>query len=143
MMIGEFAQRTGLSQDTIRFYVRKGLLAPQSGAKGGRNPYQVFVERDVSTARMIRCSQSLGMSLKEIAAIVTEGRSKGLSRKRKVELMEAHLAYLEQQQAQLAELTNYLRAKRDWVAQGKQGDEPCFSDEDLELASGRARSSRR
>ncbi len=32
MLIGEFARRAGLSQDTVRFYVRKGLLAPQSGA---------------------------------------------------------------------------------------------------------------
>lgn len=129
MLIGEFARRSGLGQDTVRFYVRKGLLAPQLGAKGGRNPYQIFTDRDVSTARMIRFAQSLGMPLREIAAIATELRREGLTREREIELMEAQLAKLRQKAVELAGLTNYLRAKLDWVARGKPGDEPRFSDE--------------
>lgn len=135
MQIGEFAQRTGLSQDTVRFYARKGLLTPQLGAKGGRNPYQIFTERDASTARMIRFAQSLGMSLKEIAEIATELQREGLSQAREVEIMEVQLAKLEQKAAELAELTNYLRAKRDWVVRGKPGDEPRFTDDTLCLTS--------
>lgn len=135
MLIGEFARRTGLSQDTVRFYARKGLLAPQLGAKGGRNPYQIFTERDASTARMIRFAQSLGMSLKEIAEIATELQREGLSQAREIEIMEVQLAKLEQKAAELAELTNYLRAERDWVVRGKPGDEPRFTDETLCLAS--------
>ncbi|NKN37294.1 MerR family transcriptional regulator [Agrobacterium sp. a22-2] len=135
MLIGEFAQRTGLSQDTVRFYVRNGLLTPQVGAKGGRNPYQMFTERDASTARMIRFAQSLGMSLKEIAEIATELQREGLSQAREVEIMEDQLVKLVQKAAELAELTDYLRAKRDWVARGKPGDEPRFTDETLCLAS--------
>lgn len=129
MLIGEFAGRTGLSQDTVRFYVRKGLLTPQLGAKGGRNPYQVFTERDASTARMIRFAQSLGMTLREIAEIATELQRADLSQERAVEIMDAQLGRLEQKAAELAELTHYLRAKRDWVARGKPGDEPRFADQ--------------
>ena len=135
MLIGEFTRRTGLSQDTVRFYVRKGLLTPQLGAKGGRNPYQIFTERDASTARMIRFAQSLGMSLKEVAEIATELLREGLSQAREVEIMEAQLSRLERKAAELAELTNFLRAKRDWVARGKPGDEPRFTDEASCLAS--------
>ena len=134
MLIGEFGQPTGLSQDTVRFYVRKGLLAPQLGAKGGRNPYQIFTEREASTARMIRFAQSLGMPLKEIAEIAAELQREGLSRKREIEIMEVQLK-LEQKAAELAALTSYLRAKRDWVARGKPGDEPRFSDAATCLAS--------
>ena len=36
MLIGEFPKKAGLSQDIVRFYVREGLLAPQTGSKGGR-----------------------------------------------------------------------------------------------------------
>lgn len=129
MLIGEFAGRTGLSQDTVRFYVRKGLLTPQLGAKGGRNPYQIFTERDASTARMIRFAQSLGMTLREIAEIATELQRADLSQERAVEIMDAQLGRLEQKAAELAELTHYLRAKRDWVARGKPGDEPRFADQ--------------
>ncbi|MCM5557404.1 MerR family transcriptional regulator [Pleomorphomonas sp. JP5] len=128
MLIGEFAARTGLSPDTIRFYVRKGLLAPETGAKGGRNPYQIFSERDTSTARMIRFAQSLGMPLKEIAKIAAELQRQGLTPAREVELMDEALARLQRKAAELAELTDYLRAKRDWVARGKPGAEPRFLD---------------
>ncbi|MCM2439396.1 MerR family transcriptional regulator [Agrobacterium vitis] len=135
MLIGEFARRTGLSQDTIRFYVRKGLLTPQVGVKGGRNPYQIFTERDASSARMIRFAQSLGMPLKEIAEIASELQRDGLSQVREIEIMDDQLAKLVQKAAELAELTDYLRAKRDWVTRGKPGDEPRFTDEALCLAS--------
>lgn len=128
MLIGEFAQRTGLSQDTVRFYVRKGLLRPQLGAKGGRNPYQIFTDQDASTVRMIRFAQSLGLPLKEIAEIATELQREGLSPAREIEIMDVQLVRLEQKATELAELTNYLRAKRDWVACGKPGDEPRFTD---------------
>ncbi|WCK03717.1 MerR family transcriptional regulator [Agrobacterium tumefaciens] len=131
MLIGEFAARAGLSQDTVRFYVRKGLLAPQSGAKGGRNPYQIFSERDVSTALMIRFAQSLGMSLKEVAAIAAELLGDGLSAEREIAIIDTQVARLEQKAAELARLLDYLHAKRNWMARGKPGDEPRFSGEDL------------
>ena len=129
MLIGEFAARTGLSQDTIRFYVRKGLIAPETGVKGGRNPYQIFSERDASTARMIRFAQSIGLPLREIATIAAELRRQGLTPAREVELMDEALARLERKAAELAELTDYLRQKRDWVARGRPGDEPRFVDD--------------
>ena len=53
VMIGEFARATGLSADTIRFYIRRGLLVPETGAKGGSNPYQIFTREHVKVARMI------------------------------------------------------------------------------------------
>ena len=42
MLISEFARRTALSVDTVRYYVRAGLMTPQQGTRGGRNPYQEF-----------------------------------------------------------------------------------------------------
>ena len=129
MLIGEFAARTGLSQDTIRFYVRKGMLMPELGTKGGRNPYQIFSERDASTARMIRFAQAVGLPLKEIATIAAELQRQVLTPAREVELMDEALARLERKAAELAELTDYLRQKLDWVARGKPGNEPRFLDD--------------
>ena len=81
-MIGEFSRATGLSTDTIRFYIRRGLLVPETGAKGGGNPYQIFRQQHVTAARMIRMGQSLGMPLKEIAALNAEYRAAGMTRER-------------------------------------------------------------
>ncbi|MDV6330074.1 MerR family transcriptional regulator [Asticcacaulis sp. 201] len=135
MLIGAFARRAGLSQDTVRFYVRKGLLAPQSSRQGGRNPYQIFSERDVSTALMIRFAQSLGMPLKEIAVIASELAGEGLSAQREMEIIDTQVARLEEKAADLARLLAYLHAKRDWMARGKPGDEPRFSEEGLCLTA--------
>lgn len=135
MLIGEFAKRAGLSQDTVRFYVRKGLLAPEKGIQGGRNPYQIFTERDVSTALMIRFAQSLGMPLKEIAEIASELAGVGLSAQREIEIIDTQVMRLERKAADLVRLLDYLRAKRDWMARGKPGDEPRFSEDGVCLAA--------
>lgn len=127
MLISEFAKATGLSADTVRFYIRRGLLDPEVGAKGGRNPYQIFTEEHVRAARMIRMAQSLGMSLKEISAISEEHRKGLITRERSIELMEIQLGRLEAKKAELDAMGNYLRAKLAWLYGGEQGPEPQFS----------------
>lgn len=127
MLIGEFAARAGLSQDTVRFYVRKGLLRPELGTQGGRNPYQLFSERDVSTALMIRFAQSLGMPLKEVAGIATELYEEGLGPEREIEIIDTQIDKLEQKARDLAQLLAYLRDKRAWMARGKPEAEPRFA----------------
>jgi DNA-binding transcriptional MerR regulator len=127
MLISEFAKATGLSADTVRFYIRRGLLAPEVGAKGGRNPYQIFTEEHVRAARMIRMAQSLGMSLKEISAISEEHRKGLITRERSIELMEIQLGRLDAKKAELDAMGNYLRAKLAWLYGGEQGPEPQFS----------------
>jgi len=126
MLISEFARATGLTADTVRFYVRRGLLIPGTGGKGGRNPYQVFGDEHVQAARLIRMAQSLGMSLREIAAIGREHREGSLSRERSIEIMRAQLGRLEEKAAELAAMATYLRAKLAWLEGGEQGPEPDF-----------------
>jgi DNA-binding transcriptional MerR regulator len=127
MLIGEFARKTGLSAATIRFYMRKRLLAPEIGLLGGSNPYASFTERDVQTARMIRFGQSLGMSLKDIAAVNDEMQVDGLTRERAVDIMDEQLARLERKAQELTLMADYLRAKRNWIANGQMGDEPTLA----------------
>ncbi|WP_395677992.1 MerR family transcriptional regulator [Inquilinus sp.] len=136
MLISEFARATGLPVDTVRFYVRRGLLVPQTNGKGGRNPYQVFTVEHVREARLIRMAQSLGMSLKEIAAIGQENRRGAITRARSVELMAEQLARVERKAAELEAMAGYLRAKLAWQNGGEQGPEPEFIDPS-DRASGR------
>ncbi|KXV22102.1 MerR family transcriptional regulator [Gluconobacter japonicus] len=126
MLIGEFARRAGLSQDTVRFYVRKGLLRPQTGSRGGRNPYQEFTEWDLQTARIVRFGQSLGMSLKELTAINDEMVQDGLSDERAVMLMQEQIDRLAGKASEINTLIQYLWAKCQWIQSGKEGPEPSF-----------------
>jgi DNA-binding transcriptional MerR regulator len=128
MLISDFARETGLPVDTVRFYVRRGLLTPGTNGKGGRNPYQIFTAEHVREARLIRMAQSLGMSLKEIAAIGEEHRRGGISRERSIEIMAEQLARLEAKATELQAMAGYLRAKLAWLNGGEQGPEPEFID---------------
>lgn len=126
MLISDFARAAGLSVDTVRFYIRKGLLTPDTNGKGGRNPYQVFTEEHVTTARFIRFSQSLGMSLGEIAAINAERQQGKITPERAVEIMSAQLAQIEEKLEEFSAMATYLRAKIAWQTGGKVGPAPML-----------------
>jgi MerR family copper efflux transcriptional regulator len=126
MLISEFARVTGLSRDTVRFYARLGLLHPKTNGKGGRHPYSVFTDKDIQAAEVIRISQSLGMSLKEIAAFSEERRKGHLTRERRVKIMSAQLVSLETKAAELQAMISYVRKKIDWLSFGEQGLQPDF-----------------
>lgn len=126
MLIAEFARATGLSSDTVNFYVRRGLLAPETDRRGGRNPYRSFSEADVVTARFIRFSQSIGFTLAEIAAINLERRQGRITAERGIEIMSDQLLQIEGKLAELNAMADYLRAKITWTQSGKPGEAPML-----------------
>ena len=68
LQIGEVAERTGVTQRTLRFYEEKGLLKPPSRMEGG---FRLYSEDDVRRVEQIRQLQKLlGFSLAEIKEMV-------------------------------------------------------------------------
>ncbi len=68
LQIGEVAQRTGVTQRTLRFYEEKGLLHPPSRMEGG---FRLYSEEDVKRVEHIRRLQDLlGISLADIKEMV-------------------------------------------------------------------------
>jgi MerR family copper efflux transcriptional regulator len=126
MLISEFALKAGLSRETVRFYVRFGLLHPQMTLKGGRNPYQQFRQEDLGIAELIRIGQALGLSLKEIAALMEQRRKGKLPLKGRIEMMRAQLVKLDVKAIELERLRVYVRAKIDWQEHGEKGPEPTL-----------------
>jgi DNA-binding transcriptional MerR regulator len=127
MLISEFARAAGLTPDTVRFYIRRGLLKPLAGRKGGSNPYQVFTKEHVEVARMIRMAQSLGFSLREIAALNVEYEAKRLTPSRAAEILRWQLGRLAEKAAHVEAMMRYLRAKLAWLEAGGKGAEPNFT----------------
>lgn len=64
MQIGEIADATGLSRDTLRFYEKRGLLRARRSANG----YRDYPPEAVEWLRYLRLAQSLGFTLAEIEA---------------------------------------------------------------------------
>jgi MerR family transcriptional regulator, copper efflux regulator len=126
MLISEFVRRTGLARETVRYYVRFGLLRPQATNKGGRHPYLMFTDEDVHSADVIRVGQALGLSLREIVELRTARRSGDLPRKKRIALMKDQLARLEAKSAELERMKTYVRAKIAWQQSGEKGDEPML-----------------
>ena len=68
LQIGEVAERTSVTQRTLRFYEEKGLLNPPSRMEGG---FRLYSEDDVRRVEQIRRLQGLlGFSLAEIKEMV-------------------------------------------------------------------------
>lgn len=68
LQIGEVAERTGVTQRTLRFYEEKGLLRPPTRMDGG---FRLYSEEDVRRVQHIRRLQNLlGVALAEIKEMV-------------------------------------------------------------------------
>lgn len=65
--IGQVAQETGLSIDTIRFYEKQGLLKRSPRTEGG---FRLFGISDIETLKFVRKAQELGFSLNEIRELL-------------------------------------------------------------------------
>lgn len=66
--IGEVAERTGVTQRTLRFYEEKGLLDPPERMEGG---FRLYSEEDIDRVIYVRRLQDLlGFTLSEIKEMV-------------------------------------------------------------------------
>ena len=126
MMIAAFARESRLSVDAVRLYVRRGLLHPEVGAKGGSRPYQIFSALDLEKARIIRAGQALGLSLQEISAFI---------RKRAFDEQENDvvIAFLAEQRGRLTDriselekLVAFVDGKIAWLRNPSAGPSPPY-----------------
>ncbi len=75
--IGEVADRSGLTPDTLRYYERLGLLSPSRRTSGG---FRVYTPQTLERLRFIKRAQTLGLTLHEIRDLVTYQDQGGLKR---------------------------------------------------------------
>jgi MerR family transcriptional regulator, copper efflux regulator len=65
MLIGEVAQKTGFSKDTIRYYEKIGLLE-KADQNRGENNYRKYNEQIISKLNLIKKVKTFGFTLNEI-----------------------------------------------------------------------------
>jgi hypothetical protein len=73
-------------------------------------------------------AQSLGFSLREIAALNVEYEQKRLTHSRGAEILRAQLVRLQEKAAHISGMISYIHAKLAWVDSGAKGPEPNFTD---------------
>lgn len=124
MMISAFARESRLSVDTVRFYIRRGLLSPEVGKKGGSRPYQIFSHIDVEKARIIRAGQALGLSLAEIGAFLRTRKFDGAEDDDLLAFLADQRDRLASRMAELQKLISFVDAKMAWLIDPDDGDPP-------------------
>jgi DNA-binding transcriptional MerR regulator len=67
MHIGELADRTGLSNRTIRHYDEIGLLHPSGRTEGG---FRLYTDTDLARLLIIRRMKPLGFTLEQMAELL-------------------------------------------------------------------------
>jgi MerR family Zn(II)-responsive transcriptional regulator of zntA len=120
--IGELAEHSGLSRDTLRFYEREGLLSPAERSPAG---YRLYSPEALRRLRFIKEAQALGLSLDEIRKlleIMREGHPPCLevrqALKEKLNLVEERIKELERLRESLARRLAWVEAHPDPACDG-------------------------
>jgi MerR family copper efflux transcriptional regulator len=104
--IGALAKRAGVGIDTVRYYERTGLLAPQARLSSG---YRRYSELELARLRFIRRAQALGFTLKEVRELLSLSAQRDVARVKrsaqaKLTDVGRRIAELEKVRAALSEL---------------------------------------
>lgn len=91
LRIGEVANRSGVSIDTVRYYERRRLLPVAPRTAGG---YRMFASDAIERVLFIKQAQELGFSLDEIEGLLTTGGAEECEQVR--DLLQRKLAEMDE-----------------------------------------------
>ncbi len=69
MKVSELAREAGVTAETVRHYIREGLLRPERNPDNG---YQLFHDADLRRLRFIQRARTLGFGVAEIREILEQ-----------------------------------------------------------------------
>ena len=112
LRIGQLAERTGVSSDSIRHYERLGLLPAPGRTSGG---YRLFPPAAVQRVQLIRSAVRVGFSLRELGAFMAVRQAGGAPCRQVRAAAERILETVDQQMVELRATRNSLRGMlREW-----------------------------
>ena len=132
-MIREVAERTGLSQATLRYYERIGLVPPipRDESSGHRH----YAEEVVEDLTWLSCLRATGMGIEDLRRY-RDQRADGDAREQKL-LLQKHAVRLRAELDQLQARLAYIETKaRLWAAR-EAGDTEAEAAVVAELKAGR------
>ncbi|MDT1062379.1 MerR family transcriptional regulator [Paracoccus sp. CPCC 101403] len=86
MKIGEIANAAGVTTSRIRFYEKRGIIAP---ALRGPNGYRDYPAELVALLRFIEQAQGLGFTLSEIASVEIRNDPQPISGEQAIHMLMA------------------------------------------------------
>ncbi len=118
------SELTGITEDTIRYYEKIGLL-PRAQRK--ENSHRVYSEGDVELMKLISCLKKTGLPLDEMRPYLNLSRDSNLSEYPELyDKIQIHKRNILDQIASLQQIVDFIDTK---VSEGsfgeKQGNEDC------------------
>ena len=107
MKIGELARRFGIPASTLRYYERRGLLAPPVRVAGRRSYDDAAVRR----VAFIRCAKESGLTLREIKTMIEAGKAGVAPRRLWRRAAEEKVTIIDRKIAALQTTRGVLRSK--------------------------------
>jgi MerR family copper efflux transcriptional regulator len=105
LLIGDVAERTGLSAPTIRYYESIGLLTRPTRSPSG---YRRYSDANLEELGFIKKAQGLGFSLEEISEILKLSREGTTPCAHVLDLARRHLAAVSERIDQLIQFRDQL-----------------------------------
>ena len=117
----EVVQQTGLSEHTLRYYERIGLLddVKRDSSSGHRR----YTAEDVQIIEMLACLRATGMSIEAMRTYVALLKKGSVAAEQQLALFEAQRKALEQEIAQKQEHLRYLEHKVAYWKAVQSGDD--------------------
>ena len=108
MNIRAFAERTGLSAHTLRYYEKIGLMPQVKRSRSGQRRYS---DEDAARVSLVQCFKATGMPLKEVQRFAQLERRGDATLRERLELLRAHEHSVQAQRAELERQHAKLRRK--------------------------------
>lgn len=106
MRIGELAQKSGVSRDTIRFYERNGLITSTVG-DSETNSYRKYEEDCLVWLRFFAGAREAGMSVADLRSIV-EATAKSCDRDVARAVVQRKIDELKERADQIGKVIRFL-----------------------------------
>jgi MerR family Zn(II)-responsive transcriptional regulator of zntA len=123
LKIGELADATETSVETLRYYESKGLIPPPRRSDGG---YRLYSKNDELRVHFIRRARGMGFSLKEITELLSLQVEKEEKTCGEVKLLAEHkLVDIEQKMEELSKMKAALQQITDACRGGDESAVHC------------------
>ena len=120
LKIGELANLANVSQDTLRFYEKHGLMRPSARSEAG---YRLYSAQDLQRIRFILSAKEVGFTLKEIEELLAREVTRDEKSCQDVKsLVDEKLATVTQRIHELQRIKKSLQSLSDACC---GGDEPA------------------
>lgn len=98
MTIKEVSEKYGISQDTLRYYERVGLIPPVTRTAGGVRNYQ---QEDLAWVELVKCMRGAGLTVEALIEYVKLARAGDETIPARLQLLQEQRAYLAEQKKQI------------------------------------------